>query len=502
MSASERAKKKSLINAANADIKKKASETNFTPSDSPQSQQSQNLNQEQSQPETPSYSSYSNPNSNFVIDDIVIPFDVGNGLFDLFSHHSDGNLTDYNSQRSTPSQQILQNGSSIKHEQNNTPSTNNDFNDDTNSQYNLDAINQPTNSNTNIAKSNSIDTNSNNNNNNNNTDRSQDDFSPNKGITNHLSPTEIDLVDHMFPLFPLVGNQSFESENQPLSTIPQEIIKPSKPPPPQQPKPMRPTVMTHSSSLQNGMASSVNSINSVATSTSTTGNHNQFTSVRLKRPESVLSITSNSSSRSYDVVGNPTAYNQGTFISGSLPMSSTSAAFPPSDAFNNSNSNDDNFGHHSHHFGRTGLGSTSNIGTQLTKIESELYTESFFDENMDSVNINQPNLSASSSVPNFYGVQDSAPANGSVPDLTFANNNDSVSDFGYDKASSVPTNPLEYDIPLYQEMFTPIMGSKPYVFDQFNDYKDQSHQQKQSPITSQAKSSPLKQSPQGQQAQP
>ena len=66
-------------------------------------------------------------------------------------------------------------------------------------------------------------------------------------------------------------------------------------------------------------------------------------------------------------------------MNGSLPTSSTSAAFPPSNGFDEnslSNLNPDDHNNMQHHFGRTGLGAVK-FGSQLSKIESEMYTDNF-----------------------------------------------------------------------------------------------------------------------------
>ena len=101
-----------------------------------------------------------------------------------------------------------------------------------------------------------------------------------------MSPSEAD-VDHMFPLFPLVGTQSFDNENQPLLAVKQ----------PQQPTPMRPNF----NSINEITSSSYSSIPSAMENASSS----QY-QLRPKRPESVLSIASNSSTRSFDFSETPT----------------------------------------------------------------------------------------------------------------------------------------------------------------------------------------------------
>ncbi|KAG7661792.1 HAA1 [[Candida] subhashii] len=493
MSASERAKKKSLIDAANADIKKKSTSPSTTAS----------IKSQQSSP----YPSISN---NFVIEDIVLPFETGNGLFDLFSNsgaHSDGDFGS-GSQASTPASNINNPNLEAANSTNttnpnlqgfdkepiiNNPSRDIRFNEGS-------AVNPNSNKRADIIFNNSANNNNfpGENNNNNNID--------NQSITSHLSPTDMDLVDNMFPLFPLVGSQSFDTENQPLSLLPptgsdrsQPIPTPTQTKATQHPRPIRPSVNTQTANPIIP-SSSVNSMNSV--NTANTSNYTStFQATKLKRPESVLSIASNSSSRSFDVIGQGYANHSSSFISGGGGFQ-TSSAYPPSNPFHDSTqpqsaTSEEN--PHTHHFGRTGLGS-SNIGTQLSKIESELYTESFFDEAIENNN-GQQQLSASSSIPNFYSVgtggggegsvtggiggsnggggNSNNAVNGSVSDLTYHNQNGSMSDLTFDK--NIP-NPLDYDIPLYQEMFTPLTSNKashPFYQAQPDQQSQQQQQQQQ-----------------------
>ncbi|RCK64215.1 hypothetical protein Cantr_10753 [Candida viswanathii] len=313
MTPSEKAKKKSLIHAANADLKKRSdseSTTQSNPSDSsPGSVTSPGKKQPTPQlqanvplslPDQPQNPTAYNTllNQNFVIEDIVLPFSTNkNGLFDLFSPNlpSDAggndslvNLSNIASNSSTPSN--VTGGAST------------------------------------VGRSNSR-------------VNKKDPPIP-------LSPSEAD-VDHMFPLFPLVGTQSFDNENQPLLAVKQ----------PQQPTPLRPNF----GSMNEITSNSYSSIPSALEGASA----NQF-QPRPKRPESVLSIASNSSTRSFDFFGNSNNNNthnnhNSSFLNGSLPTSSTSAAYPPSNGFDEhsaaNGSNDDHNMHH--HFGRTGLGQTS-----------------------------------------------------------------------------------------------------------------------------------------------
>ena len=108
-----------------------------------------------------------------------------------------------------------------------------------------------------------------------------------------LSPNETE-ADPMFPLFPLVGTQSFDRENQPLLALSNEKEPPQPQPQPQQPTPVRPSHNV-STAMNNISSNSYSSIPSAVEVSSI--NHQQS---RPKRPESVLSIASNSSTRSFD----------------------------------------------------------------------------------------------------------------------------------------------------------------------------------------------------------
>ncbi|KAL6450928.1 CRF1 Copper resistance protein CRF1 [Candida maltosa Xu316] len=356
MTPSEKAKKKSLIDAANADLKKKsdtsdsASNTSdMSPSsitspnkkqETPQLSQPQKHSPKMQQPNQIAYNSLSN--QNFVIEDVVIPFTTtANGLFDLFSSNAPSEVGANDSQINLSN--LGSNDSTPVDGHHNDKSTKNDL-----------------------------------------------DFP--------LSPQDSE-ANPIFPLFPLVGTQSFDNEDQPLSAVKR----------PQQPIPMRPST---SSVMQNMNSNSYSSLPSAVETSSIS----QYQS-RPKRPESVLSIASNSSTRSFDFFGNSHNNNHASsFLNGSLPTSSTSAAYPPSNGFDESNlstnSNDDH--NMQHHFGRTGLGS-SKFGTQLSKIESEMYTDNFFDDPYSSNG--QPDISGESSIPNLYNVPES---NGST---TFNDNN-------------------------------------------------------------------------------
>lgn len=362
MTPSEKAKKKSLIDAANADLKKKSDSESITqsnPSDSspgsvtspgkkqptPQLQTKAPLSLPDQSLNTTAYNTLLN--QNFVIEDIVLPFNTNkSGLFDLFSSNlptevgGNDSLVSLNNLASSSSTPINVNGGTSS-----VPPANGK-----------------------ISK---------------------------KDPPIPLSPSEAD-VDHMFPLFPLVGTQSFDNENQPLLAVKQ----------PQQPTPMRPNF----NSINEITSSSYSSIPSAMENASSS----QY-QLRPKRPESVLSIASNSSTRSFDFFGNTHNNHNSSFLNGSLPTSSTSAAYPPSNGLDESNLTNNSQDDHSmqHHFGRSGLGSNK-FGSQLSKIESEMYTDNFFDDPYGSQleNNEPPELSVSSSVNNLYNVPEATYGSG------------------------------------------------------------------------------------------
>ncbi|CUM57447.1 unnamed protein product [Debaryomyces tyrocola] len=114
--------------------------------------------------------------------------------------------------------------------------------------------------------------------------------------TNKLPPNS-DMVDNMFPLFPLVGNSSFSnSKDQPLSPIPDHV------------KAKLDQSLNLSGSLVNDNNDNINAALS------------HYQPIRPKRPESSLSITSNSSTASRP---NP---NMENFNYLNIPASS---AYPP-----------------------------------------------------------------------------------------------------------------------------------------------------------------------------
>ena len=276
---------------------------------------------------------------NFVIEDILMPFETKQGLFDLFNNQGDVD----------GSNPALNEGGSNWNPQFNNSSPHS--NESPSSRVKQD----------------------------NSTQRSST-FSPDQS---NPSPTGFEVVDHMFPLFPLIGGPSFDNENKPLLGIPTN----SRDQVPHQPTPVRPLLATQNTDLNSSLPSATESSHNInfgsSFDNSTQSTYFNQSQRAPKRPESVLSIASNSSARSFDFMGNNYNNHNNTIINGGVPSSSTSTAYPPSsiDEFNytgTENSEEQNTMHH--HFGKTGLGA-SKFGSQLSKIESEMYTESFFDEN-------------------------------------------------------------------------------------------------------------------------
>ncbi|KHC74646.1 hypothetical protein MGI_01316 [Candida albicans P75016] len=397
MTASEKAKKKSLIDAANAGLKKRSDSVSTTqsaasssaspssatspnkkssvpppgPTNSQQKKQQSTSPNQSRQTTQPAYNNLSD--QNFVIEDIVFPFSTDNGLFDMFS--------------SNTTSEVGGAGSGNKDSQIATSNLASDNSTPFNSNYD-----------TGISYS-------------------------NKDVGLPLSPNETE-ADPMFPLFPLVGTQSFDRENQPLSALSNE----KEPPQPQQPTPVRPSHNV-STAMNNISSNSYSSIPSAVEVSSI--NHQQS---RPKRPESVLSIASNSSTRSFDFFGNNHTNYNSSFMNGSLPTSSTSAAFPPSNGFDEnslSNLNPDDHNNMQHHFGRTGLGAVK-FGSQLSKIESEMYTDNFFDDPYapQSQNVDQLQFpDTTTTIPNLYNVTEFNPSDNyasSNPSNYDVNNNSDV----------------------------------------------------------------------------
>lgn len=508
LTASEKAKKKSLISAANTEIKRKVSLNNGSSSSNTSSPVNPTLKNNQSTTGMDAVT-----NDSYVIEDIAIPFDVNNGFFDLFS--SPGTNDPY----------TLGNGS-----QNFSSSTQN-FNG---SSFNGSNQNFSTNPHSSVMKaiqgdrstssSPSIP---------NNTEINGDtksDHSLKVDIPGDIqfSPKELDLANNMFPLFPLVGSASFEDDRtQPLLSLPQSddgtssvedttrnfIDKKVSSPTqtlgrknsnkisslgnmnPHQPKPLRPgphsnlgstnssysniqsSNIHHPPTSNNAMTHGSSHNHSVSSASSTTHYH----PIRPKRPESVLSIASNSSNRSFDIgqnVQNP------TYISGNIPNASNSAAFPPSTNYPhydlNGNYNSSAIGVSAsvaedntselQHFACSGLGSSSS-STNITQIIPPKKKEEFdllYYENLfsDGNPTNSETLSSSSSFVNFFGAsQPQSRQNNQLPsqqeemslfDPNYGKNDDSQQG-NHDKeaAGSIPPPqiPLDYElsIPMFND---------------------------------------------------
>ncbi|CAG86847.2 DEHA2D05500p [Debaryomyces hansenii CBS767] len=190
------------------------------------------------------------------------PFEMGNGLFDMFSPSSDsysaasipGTSSALNSSVRAPTPRLITKSRSVD------------------SQFPGDS---------------SIDT------------SITADTNPNTTINENINrlPPNSDMVDNMFPLFPLVGNSSFSnSKDQPLSPIPDHVR----------------AKLNQSSNLSGSSVNDKNDNINAALS--------HYQPIRPKRPESSLSITSNSSTASRP---NPDMEN---FNYSNIP---TSSANPP-----------------------------------------------------------------------------------------------------------------------------------------------------------------------------
>jgi hypothetical protein len=349
MTASEKAKKKSLINVVNDDLKKKHST-----STSPTSQSS-----------TQNSGIFNVPiNNNYVIEDIVLPFETSSGLFDLFA--SSNTPSHSNSQTDIPGFGGAKNSDCIDKLS---------MQEKEHLDYGITDI-EPFAS-PSLTSPKDLDL------------RYKNNYDLN--FDSKFSPIDNDLVDNTFPLFSLVGNASFD-KNQPLLGIPKDLetsiasnspvlnrsnssvnvtpndcsvsknssgttngikntisnstlantmTKTSK----VSSHTMQPDSFTHVQlpNVSNGNLSSSsdsplnNPFNTPTTGSNTPAKPHQpkplrpaatvpamhYQPIRPKRPESVLSVTSNSSSRSFDV-------NNLNHSFVGLPTSTNSSAFPPS----------------------------------------------------------------------------------------------------------------------------------------------------------------------------
>jgi hypothetical protein len=349
MTASEKAKKKSLINVVNDDLKRKNS-TSSSPNSISSTQNSGIFN-------VP-------VNNNYVIEDIVLPFETGSGLFDLFA--SSNTPSHSNSQTD-----ILGFGGAKNTEmfdkQSMGDKEQNDFGITDIEGFPSPSLNSP--KDVDLRYKNNYDLN----------------------LDAKFSPIDNELVDNTFPLFSLVGNASFD-KNQPLLGIPKDLetnitnnlsmpnrstssvnVTSNDNPVPKNSGGMGGEITntvsnsTLTNPMSNGSKDSSHTIqgdyvaqlqlpnvsNGNLSSNSDTPLTNPFNTpsagsttpvkphqpkplrpaatvpamhyqpIRPKRPESVLSVTSNSSSRSFDV-------NNLNHSFVGLPTSTNSSAFPPS----------------------------------------------------------------------------------------------------------------------------------------------------------------------------
>lgn len=198
---------------------------------------------------------------NYIIEDVVVPFEPGLGLFDLF----------------LPSPEV-----SAANSSSNSKTNVNDAMNVDNSGNHLDhgiSRNNSTNTNLNFAKQSSISPTPGQVQSHGSHAYAQGQSQGQQQAQNQSVEEQLELADGMFPLFPLIGTTSFDTNNKPLSKTP---------------------------SLNHGNGHSNN------------GTHYQ--PIRPKRPESVLSIASNSST--------------GTSLSKNIDthagiVAATSSAYPP-----------------------------------------------------------------------------------------------------------------------------------------------------------------------------
>ncbi|CAK9436848.1 uncharacterized protein LODBEIA_P13700 [Lodderomyces beijingensis] len=402
----------------------------------------QQQQQQQQQPGSPTMVKNPELNQNFVLEDVIMPFDTRNGLFDLFPRH--GPFERSPTENSQESSSLVRDSGKENHRggDQSLPAS-----------YYAGQIGDPT-----------------------------------------RIPSGADDADCAFPLFPLIGGQSFDNENQPLSGLPPDVKRSL----PQQPIPLRPSLSDHLNNNYSSQSSLYSAIEQNPMNQNNI-NHNhqqqqqqlqqqpqqqqqQQQQSRPKRPESVLSVASNSSSRSFDFMGNNYQNPNNPYHNGGFPLPSNSAAFPPSNGIDETAqphaSYEDNLGHPSH-FSRSASGANK-FGSQLSKIESEMYTETFpddalngqYDDVLHQLNYENPgpmqrNMSSSSSIPNFYNVDSNGhnyTGQGSAAaDIAYGNghnlppyNEDPGSDMPFDKNAIMSYSD---DMP-YRELMTPLMAKK------------------------------------------
>lgn len=238
-----------------------------------------------------------NPNgngidSNYIIEDVIVPFDSGNGLFDLFSSKSTSDRKvelESNGKIDTPNSHENE-----VHEKEN--GNLNSINDN-----NMIMLNDPR-------------------------------------FSNASDSEDLDMVENMFPLFPLVGSCSFDdSKSLPMTQIP---VSPKTHHP--FPKAGQNPAVDLSEKRKSSSASLSNQSRPFVpiSSTSSASSHHQ--PLRPKRPESALSIASNSSNLSSNVHENANNSSLNFSTNFNFPTQNTSSAYPPIDFTEEDFSDDQN----------------------------------------------------------------------------------------------------------------------------------------------------------------
>lgn len=323
MTASEKAKKNSLIHVVNDDLKKKSSSSS-------------------------SPVSGVGTNGSYVIEDIVLPFETNAGLFDLFKNGSldHENITNNNNSNNNSNNSSNSNINNNNNNGNGHVDGNNNIHSDGkgNLNHNGSCSNDGNlltydNYNNNVDLANQIQS-AYDYDNQSLTSKSNSNYDSN--FDSQFSPTEAEMADTMFPLFPLIGNTSFNNnKNLPLLGLPKDFNQVDN------------SKKSNGSTLENNLSNpfygdnprSNNSLNlstplnpkpvrpkqtlqnlplhlQHSTSNSTPTSYHQ---PKPKRPESVLSMASNSSARSVEGLS-----HSNSFLNGEVQNSSISAAYPPS----------------------------------------------------------------------------------------------------------------------------------------------------------------------------
>ncbi|CUM66343.1 uncharacterized protein PRCAT00004006001 [Priceomyces carsonii] len=221
---------------------------------------------------------YNPLNSEYVFEDVLIPFETGNGLFDLFSQSDRSDLN------------VNLNGSSeVQYSASISPTGSSTSNFNNNSAPNPVGIS-----------------------------RSNSGLSKDEG----REKEKVELMNKMFPLFPLVGSGNLDdNQSRPLLALPEQgqlgLSRGASN--------SSTDTKTHSPDQNgNNPFSSFGTIEPKPIKAGSTHSHH-YQPIRPKRPESVLSMASTSStatnaSRNFDSISNLT----------NLPNQSNSSAFPPS----------------------------------------------------------------------------------------------------------------------------------------------------------------------------